>query len=105
MALPGMVMSAVRNFKRAWPLMRDERVPVGLKAGTAITAILIVSPLDIFSDIPILGMLDDAVLLTLLCMLFVRIATPLVGQIHREAEQMKNVTPERRDIGGPPAPQ
>ena len=73
--------------------MLDERVPVALKALTVISALLIISPLDIFGDIPILGLLDDAVLLTLLCMLFLLLGT-------RSVE--KNVTPRRRDVGGPP---
>lgn len=66
------------------PHMRDSRVPFALKAGTASLALLIVSPLDIFGDIPVLGLLDDAVLLTLLSMGFVAIARSIVE---------KNVTP------------
>jgi uncharacterized membrane protein YkvA (DUF1232 family) len=94
MALPRLLFSAARNFKRAFPLMRDERVPSGLKIVTGVLALLIISPLDVFGDIPVLGLLDDAVLLTLLCMLFVWLATQAVE---------KNVTPvRRRDIGGPP---
>lgn len=96
MALPRLLYAAASNFKRAWPLMRDERVPTGLKAVTGIFALLIISPLDIFGDIPVLGLLDDAVLLTLLCMLFVWLGTQTIE---------KNVTPQRRrDIGGPPMP-
>ena len=60
------------------PHMRDSRVPLGLKAATAALAVLIVSPLDIFGDIPVLGFLDDAVLLTLLSMGFVAIARAIV---------------------------
>lgn len=74
--------------------MRDERVPAGLKMMTGVLALLIISPLDVFADIPVLGLLDDAVLLSLLCMFFVWIATQAIE---------KNVTPQRRhDIGGPP---
>src|SRR5579884_1347557 len=94
MALPRMVFAAARQFKRAWPLMRDERVPTGLKIVTGVIALLIVSPLDLFGDIPVLGLLDDAVLLSLLCMLFVWLSTQAIE---------KNVTPVRRqNIGGPP---
>ena len=94
MAPPRLLYAATSNFKRAWPLLRDERVPAGLKAVTGILALFIISPLDIFGDIPVLGLLDDAVLLTLLCMLFVWVATQSVE---------KNVTPpRRRDITGPP---
>lgn len=74
--------------------MRDQRVPTGLKAVTGILALLIISPLDVFGDIPVLGLFDDAVLLTLLCMLFVWLATQTLE---------KNVTPvKRQTIGGPP---
>ena len=73
--------------------MRDQRVPTGLKAITGILALLIISPLDIFGDIPVLGLFDDAVLLTLLCMLFVWLATQTIE---------KNVTPVKRNISGPP---
>jgi len=86
MALPRLLFAAASSVKRAWPLLRDERVPSGLKMMTGVLALLIISPLDIFSDIPVLGLLDDAVLLTLLCMLFVRLATQTVE---------KNVTPVR----------
>ena len=86
MALPRLLFAAASSVKRAWPLLRDERVPGGLKIVTGVLALLVISPLDIFSDIPVLGLLDDAVLLTLLCMLFVRLATQTVE---------KNVTPVR----------
>lgn len=79
-----MVISAVRNFRRVLPLMRDERVPMGLKAAAVVMGLLIISPLDIFGDIPVLGLLDDAVLLTLLAMFFVALATRTIE---------KNVTP------------
>ena len=54
-------------------LFLDRRVPATLKAITALAAVLIVSPLDIFSDIPVLGMLDDVALLGLLALLFVKL--------------------------------
>jgi uncharacterized membrane protein YkvA (DUF1232 family) len=82
----GLLVSAMRNYKRVVPLYRDERVPAQLKVGAAVLALLIISPLDVFSDIPILGLFDDAVLLTLLCSLFVWMA----GR-----HTMKNVTPAR----------
>lgn len=56
------------------PLMRDARVPMNLKIGTALIALLIVSPVNVFGAIPLVGILDDAVLLTLLCSAFVRLA-------------------------------
>jgi uncharacterized membrane protein YkvA (DUF1232 family) len=101
MALPRLIGSALNSFKRAWPLMRDERVPRGLKIVAVVFALLIISPLDVFADIPVLGFLDDAALLSLLCMLFVWLAQSSLDR------DMKNVTPSlerrRRDISGPPA--
>ena len=93
MALPRVLLSAARNFRRALPLLRDARVPLQLKLLTGILALLIVSPVDVFGDIPLLGLFDDAVLLTLLCALFVAIATRTIE---------KNVTPVRPSIGGLP---
>lgn len=69
---------------RVIPLVRDARVPLSLKIIAAVIGVLIVSPIDIFSDIPVLGALDDGALLALLCMWFVRQAT-------RHVE--RNVTP------------
>lgn len=93
MRFPRLLFAAARVYKRAWPLMRDARVPAALKGATALAAVLIISPLDVFGDIPVLGMFDDAALLTALCMLFVWLATQAVE---------KNVTP-RPVIEGPPA--
>jgi uncharacterized membrane protein YkvA (DUF1232 family) len=56
---------------RTVPLVRDARVPLSLKLIAAVVALLVISPVDIFSDIPVLGALDDAALLTLLCVWFV----------------------------------
>lgn len=59
---------------RTVPLMRDARVPGGLKWIAAALGVLVISPIDIFGDIPILGALDDAALLTFLYMGFVALA-------------------------------
>lgn len=68
-------MAAKTAVIRTIPLMRDSRVPLALKAATVATGALIVSPIDLFADIPVLGLLDDAALLALLCYLFVRFAS------------------------------
>lgn len=56
---------------RTVPLIRDARVPLSLKLVAAAIALLVISPIDLFGDVPVLGALDDAALLTLLCMWFV----------------------------------
>jgi uncharacterized membrane protein YkvA (DUF1232 family) len=67
-------MTARRALPRVLPLARDARVPAWLKIGALAAAVLIVSPVDIFGDIPILGFFDDALLLALLINLFVLLA-------------------------------
>jgi uncharacterized membrane protein YkvA (DUF1232 family) len=66
-----LLFAAKTAIVRTFPLMRDTRVPVVLKAIAGLVALLVISPLDLFGDIPVLGMLDDVALLTLLCMWFV----------------------------------
>jgi uncharacterized membrane protein YkvA (DUF1232 family) len=66
---------------RTVPLMRDTRVPLVLKLVAAAIALLVVSPIDVFGDIPVLGALDDAALLTLLCMWFVSQAAKRVEPV------------------------
>jgi len=65
---------ARRALPRIVPLFRDSRVPLYLKAGAVGAALLIVSPLDLLADIPIVGLLDDVVLLMLAANLFVFLA-------------------------------
>jgi uncharacterized membrane protein YkvA (DUF1232 family) len=66
---------------RTVPLVRDARVPLSLKLIAAAIALLVISPVDLFSDIPVLGALDDAALLTLLCVWFVRQASKHVEPV------------------------
>lgn len=75
---------------RVLPLMRDSRVPVWLKAGAILAGVFIVSPLDPLSDIPVLGLIDDAVLLLLLSKLFVALAQRWTRD---EAVEPRLVTP------------
>lgn len=69
---------------RVLPLMRHPRVPFALKAGTLLAALVIVSPVDIFGDVPVLGLLDDAMLLALLATVFVQVAGWLLVRDARE---------------------
>ncbi len=58
----------------AFRLFRSPDVPVGLKIITLLLALLIVSPLNILGDIPLLGLFDDVALLSLLAGWFVAAA-------------------------------
>ena len=71
MRLMRLFLVAKTAVLRTVPLVRDARVPLSLKLIAAVVALLVISPVDIFSDIPVLGALDDAALLTLLCVWFV----------------------------------
>jgi uncharacterized membrane protein YkvA (DUF1232 family) len=71
MRLMRLFLVAKTAILRTVPLVRDARVPLPLKLIAAAIALLVISPVDIFSDIPVLGALDDAALLTLLCVWFV----------------------------------
>lgn len=74
MRLLRILFAAKTSVLRTIPLLRDARVPAALKVLAVLAALLIVSPIDLFGDIPVLGALDDVALLTLLCMVFVRVA-------------------------------
>jgi uncharacterized membrane protein YkvA (DUF1232 family) len=81
-------------------LYRDPRVPALLKMAGIAAAVLIVSPLDPFADIPFLNVLDDAALLMVAAKLFVAFCPALVVAEHRIAVgldrptvEMKNITP------------
>lgn len=71
MRLLRLIFAAKAAIFRTVPLVRDARVPLSLKVVAALIGLLIVSPLDLFGDVPVLGALDDAALLTLLCVWFV----------------------------------
>lgn len=77
-------------------LFLDRRVHPGLKLLTALAGIIIISPIDLFADVPGLGMIDDTLLLALLAWLFVRFCPPnIVAEYFggRNGGQLKNVTP------------
>jgi len=69
------LVRAKTSILRVVPMLRDERVPGHLKWGAGALALLIVSPLDLLGDIPVLGLLDDAALLSILAVAFVALAT------------------------------
>ena len=85
-------------------LYRDVRVPGWLKVGGVLGAALIVSPLDLFSDIPLLGPLDDIALLLMLSQFFVNLCPPeVVAELSGNAKgvpsaptvrAVRNVTPQ-----------
>ena len=91
-------------------LFLDTRVSPLLKLGAAAAAIVVVSPVDVFGDIPLLGPIDDIALLMLLATMFVRLCPAGIVREHQGtvgedppggqpqpsygSSQIKNVTPK-----------
>jgi uncharacterized membrane protein YkvA (DUF1232 family) len=81
---------------RVGRLFLDQRVPLSLKMLTGLSALLIISPVDLLGDVPVLGAVDDTLLLVALAWLFVRLCPPAVVAEYRAAAaagRLKNVTP------------
>ena len=68
------VARAWRSFAGAFRMMRSPRVPMRLKIIAGVLALLILSPLNILGDIPLLGIFDDVALLSILAGWFVSAA-------------------------------
>jgi uncharacterized membrane protein YkvA (DUF1232 family) len=67
---------AWRSFSEAIRLVRHPAVPLHLKLIALAGALLILSPINLLGDIPILGLFDDVALLALLAGWFARAAAP-----------------------------
>lgn len=76
-----------RNVVALWLAARDPRVPVAAKVVAAIVAAYALSPIDLIPDfIPILGYLDDVILVPLGIALAVRmIPAPLMEDLRERA--------------------
>lgn len=59
-------------LRLVWRLLRDRRVPAGLKVLPALAVLYVISPLDVIPDfLPVRGQLDDIVIAGVLLLLFV----------------------------------
>lgn len=77
-----------RELRVTWNLVRDSRVPIYAKAIPAVVMLYLLFPIDLVPDvIPILGQLDDLVLLMLALRLFVRMAPRDVVAEHERSLQ------------------
>jgi uncharacterized membrane protein YkvA (DUF1232 family) len=66
---------AWRSFRDAFRLMRSAAVPLHLKVIAGALALLILSPVNLLGDIPLLGLFDDIALLSFLAGWFVGAAS------------------------------
>ena len=74
------VLLHLPNFARLyWRLFRDWRVPILPKALLVLTLVYVVSPLDVIPDfIPVIGEMDDIVVVLSGLWLFIRLCPPEV---------------------------
>jgi uncharacterized membrane protein YkvA (DUF1232 family) len=74
------VLLHLPNFARLyWRLFRDRRVPILPKVLLVLTLIYVVSPLDVIPDfIPVIGEMDDVVVVLSGLWLFIRLCPPEV---------------------------
>ena len=77
-----------RTLLDALRMLRNPRVPLRLKLLTLGLALLIISPLNILGDIPLLGIVDDVALLSMLAGWFVRAAARSEATVPLDAEEL-----------------
>ena len=68
------------NFARLyWRLFRDRRVPILPKALLVLTLVYVISPVDVIPDfVPVIGEMDDVVVVLSGLWLFIRLCPPVV---------------------------
>jgi len=80
------VKELVRQFRLAWRLFKDRRVPWALKLIPPAALIYVLSPIDILPDLGLgLGQLDDIAIVLLSLKLFIELAPPEVVREHLRA--------------------
>lgn len=90
-----------RDVHAVWLAAHDPRTPWFAKALALVLAAYAVSPIDLIPDfIPVLGYLDDLVLVPLGIMLVVRLIPPEVMEEHRESPAKAAERPVSRLAAG-----
>lgn len=75
-----------RDVHAVWLAARDPRTPWFAKALALVVAAYAVSPIDLIPDfVPVIGYLDDLVIVPLGILMVVRLIPPEVMEEHREA--------------------
>lgn len=85
-ALMAWLHDVVRQLRLAWRLFLDRRVPLWTKIVPPAALAYVLSPIDILSDFPPLGLnqLDDVAVLFLGLKMFIELAPPEVVREHLE---------------------
>jgi len=90
-----------RDVHAVWLAARDPRTPWFAKVLALIVAAYAVSPIDLIPDfIPVLGYVDDIIIVPLGIMLVVRLIPPEVMNEHRETAANATVHPASRMAAG-----
>jgi len=97
----GFIQNLIFQFKLIWRLMKDNRVSILLKLLPVGALIYLVSPVDLLPGVafPVIGALDDAVVVWLGATLFVSLCPEEVVQEHTDALQ-KVLTGTWQDVSG-----
>ena len=75
--LLGWARALKREALALWIAARDPRTPLAARAVAGLTAAYVLSPIDLIPDfIPVLGLLDDAILAPLGILLAIRLTPP-----------------------------
>ena len=83
-AILAWLRDAVRQLRLAWRLFLDKRVPLWTKVVPPVALAYVLSPIDILSDVPPMGInqLDDLAVLLLGVKLFIELAPPDIVREH-----------------------
>lgn len=83
-ALIAWIRDIVRQLRLAWRLFLDRRVPFWNKLIPPVTLAYVLSPIDILSDVPPVGLnqLDDVAVVLLGVKLFIELAPPELVREH-----------------------
>jgi uncharacterized membrane protein YkvA (DUF1232 family) len=89
-----------RDVVALWLASRDPRVPWHAKAAAAAVAAYALSPVDLIPDfIPVIGHLDDLVIVPLGILLAVRLVpAPVMEELRAEAMKRENRTASRTGL-------
>ena len=85
----------IKQFRLAWLLFQDARVPLWVKAIIPIASIYVLSPFDLIPVIPVVGQLDDLGVILLGLTTFIKLCPPDVVGYYRT--QLDDYLPPEQD--------
>jgi uncharacterized membrane protein YkvA (DUF1232 family) len=91
-----MMGGVIKQARLAWRLLRDARVPGWAKMIPLAGALYLLSPIDILPEalVPLLGEVDDVVILLLAVKLFIDLSPP--GVVREHLRDLFNVSSDAR---------